>query len=222
VSNSIVPTTLDAWATFYRDLMHVILAFGILGIAIIVERCWRLYVGQRIDARRLMYVVQSQLLAGDTAGALRSCPPGRSVVSRIARAGLMEGVDPQRAEAAVREERLYLEPRLRKRLVTLGALANLSMLVGLLGTIEGLIGGFQCGAFPSAAARAAALADSIGIAVHTTGFGILVGIVLLSARVFLVSSCDKLVADVVLCGAKVVNLIRIIREPVHAAGLPYR
>lgn len=216
----------DAWIAFYQEggsLMHVILGLGVLGLAIVIERCWQLYGGQRLDVRRLMDTVQRRLFAGDMAGALRSCPAGRSVVVHIVRAGLMAGVDPQRTEAAIREERLYLEPRLRKRLLTLGAIANLAMLVGLLGTIFGMIQGFSsCTFVVSAEARAASLAHGIGIAIHTTGFGILVGIVLLSARLMLAHACEKLVADVAVCGARVVNLIRIIREPARATGIPYR
>jgi biopolymer transport protein ExbB len=211
-SNLIVPTTPGAWAAFYREggeLMHVILALGVVGLAIIVERSWRLYVGQRVDVRRLMRAVQSRMLAGDTAGALRMCSPGRSMVARVVRVGLMAGVDPQRSEVAIREARLGIEPGLRKRLPTLGALANLAMLIGLLGTIQGLTDGFHHCSLASTTTRAAAISHGIAIAVHTTGFGILVGIVLLSARLVLVSSCEKLAADVALAGAKIVGLIRV-------------
>jgi biopolymer transport protein ExbB len=74
----------------------------------------------------------------------------------------------------------------------------------------------------SAAQRAAALAESIGIAVHTSGFGIMVGVLLLSARLWLSSLSDRLVANVELCGAKVVNLIRVVRTPSQRATPPYR
>ncbi len=219
-----MPHSITTWADFYQQggtLMHVILGLGIIGLVIIIERTWRLMIGQRIDVRRLMSAVQDHLFAGDTEGALRMCPPGRSVVLRVVRAGLRAGVDPMRTEAAIREQRLLYEPGLRKRLPTLSTIANLAMLVGLLGTIFGLIGGFRCG-IVSAAERQAALAHEIAIAVHTSGFGILVGVMLLSARLVLVNVAEKLVADVALCGAKVVNLIRIIRSPVPSSGLPYR
>jgi len=221
-----MPASLDAWAAFYErggSLMHVILALAVLGTLIVLERGWQLRVGQKVDARRLMARVQGRLLAGDTAGALGLCPPGRSHVLCVVRAGLMAGVDPLRAEAAVDEQRLYIVPRLRAGLPTLSAIAGLAMLVGLLGTVMGLIGGFTCAGYTlSAEARAATLAMSIGIAVHTSGFGIMVGVSLLSARLLLTSRCDRLVADVELCGAKVVNLIRIVREPSRAKAPPYR
>lgn len=221
-----MPTNLEAWAEFYQQgggLMHAILAMAVLGLALVLERSWRLVVGQNVDVRRLMPRVQSCLLAGDTAGALRLCPPSRSVVHRVIRAGLMEGVDPERAAAAVREEQRCLEPGLRRWLPALSSIASIAMMIGLLGTILSLIGGFhQCAmAYMSAAQRAAALAKGISIAIHTTGFGILVGILMLSARLWLVHTCEKLLADMALCGAKVVNLIRIVRAPVPCDS-PYR
>ena len=203
--------------------MHVILALGVLGVLIVLERVWQLRVGQQVDVPRLMGLVQARLLARDTAGALSLCPPGRSHVLCVMRAGLMAGVDPLRAEAAVQEQRLYLVPRLRAGLPTLSAIAGLAMLVGLLGTIMGLIGGFTCGGgFASSELRAATIARSIGIAVHTSGFGIMVGIMLLSARLWLTSLSERLVANVELCGAKVVNLIRVVRTPSRGTAPPYR
>lgn len=203
--------------------MHVILALGVIGLAMVLERGWQLWVGQSIDARRLLARLQSRLLAGDTAGALDLCPPGRSDVLRVVRAGLMAGVDPFRAEAAVEEQRLSIVPRLRAGLPTLSAIAGLAMLVGLLGTVLGLIDGFSCSAFaPPLEMRAANIARSIGIAIHTSGFGILVGIVLLSARLWLTSLSERLVANVELCGAKVVGLVRIACTPRRASAPPYR
>jgi biopolymer transport protein ExbB len=220
-----MPTSLEDWVAFYQEggeLMHVILAFAVVGMLIVLERGWKLLVGQNVDAGRLMGLVQARLLAGDTAGALSLCPHGRSHVLGVVRVGLMAGVDPLRAEAAVQEQRLYIVPRLRAGLPTLSAIAGLAMLVGLLGTVMGLTSGFTCVAYTTAAQRAAALAESLGIAVHTSGFGIMVGVLLLSARLWLSSLSDRLVANVELCGAKVVNLIRIVRTPSERRTPPYR
>lgn len=209
-----MPLNLSTWTEFYNlggALMHVILGLAVLGALLVIERTWRLCIGQDADPRRLMAQVQSALLAGDTEAALRSC--GRSAdVHRIVRAGLRHGLDPRRAEAAVREQWFALEPSLRRWLPTLSSIAGLAMLVGFLGTVFGLIGGFHCGVV-SAEARAGAIARSISIAIHTSGFGILVGVGLLSARLVLVNASEKLVGDVALCGIKLVNLIRTIAAP---------
>ena len=214
------------WAEFYQQggsIMHAILAVAVVGFVLVLERFWRLWAGQRVDVRRLMALVQGRVLAGDTRAALRLVPKSRSYIRRVVRAGLMAGVASHRAEAAVHEERLIVEPQLTKWLPTLSSLAGLAMLIGLLGTIFGMIGGFHCGmATVSADQRAAALAKQIAIAIHTTGFGILVGVGLLSARLLLQIRADSLARDVALCGARVVNLVRVAVEPVPVSNSPYR
>ena len=214
------------WTEFYQQggsIMHAILAVAAIGFALVLERFWRLWVGQRVDVRRLMALVQGRILAGDTTAALRLVPESRSYIRRVVRAGLMAGVASHRAEAAVHEERLLVEPQLTRWLPTLSSLASLAMLIGLLGTIFGMIGGFQCSmANVTVAQRSAALSMQIAIAIHTTGFGILVGVGLLSARLFLQIRADSLARDVALCGARVVNLVRVAVEPVPLPSSPYR
>ncbi len=213
-----------AWSEFYQEggtVMHVILSIAVIGFVVVLERCWGLRIGLHTHVPKLMALVQGRILAGDTAGALRLCR-GRCHVERVIRAGLMAGVDPLRTQAAVEEEQLLIVPTLRRFLPTLATLANLAMLVGLLGTTFGMVSGFHCMGTVSAVERAAALAKSISIAVHSTGFGILVGILLLSARLVLHAIAERLVAQVALCGAKVVGLIRVAREPLPSAASPYR
>ena len=216
---------MPSWTEFYQQggsTMHAILAVAIVGFVLVIERYWRLWAGQRVDVRRLMALVQGRILAGDTKAALRLVPESRSYVRRVVRAGLMAGVATHRAEAAVHEERLCVEPQLRRWLPTLSSLATIAMLIGLLGTIFGMIGGFCTPATVSADQRAAALSKEIAIAIHTTGFGILVGVTLLSARLFLQTRSDNLARDVALCGARVVNLVRVAAEPVPVSDSPYR
>ncbi len=71
------------------------------------------------------------------------------------------GLDPLCAQAAVEEEQLLIVPTLRRFLPTLATLADLAMLVGLLGTTFGMVSGFHWIGTISAVERAAALAKSI-------------------------------------------------------------
>lgn len=224
MSNPFVPVESQAWGLFYQqggEVMHAILLIGVIGFAVVLERCCRLRIGLSTNVPKLMALVQGRILSGDNAAALRLCE-GRCHIERVVRAGLMAGVDPERAQVAVEEEQLLIVPSLRRFLPTLATLASLAMLVGLLGTIFGMTSGFGCMVTVSADQRSAALARSISIAVHSTGFGILVGILLLSARLVLHTIAERLVAEVALCGAKVVNLIRVAQEPLPAGTSPYR
>ncbi|MGH1347914.1 MAG: MotA/TolQ/ExbB proton channel family protein [Nannocystales bacterium] len=224
MSNPFVPVDSQTWAEFYQQggaVMHAILLIAVVGFAVVLERCWWLRLGLNTNVPKLMALVQGCILAGDTAAALRLCA-GHCYIERVVRAGLMAGVDPVRAQSAVEEEQMLIVPSLRRFLPSLATLASLAMLVGLLGTTFGMISGFGCLATVSAAQRAGALAMHISVAVHSTGFGILVGILLLSARLVLHTVAEKLVAQVALSGAKVVNLVRVIREPLPSGAAPYR
>ncbi|MBL4688952.1 MAG: MotA/TolQ/ExbB proton channel family protein [Nannocystaceae bacterium] len=215
------------WEEFYQQggpTMHVILMIAIVGAAVVAERAWQLLIRCNVDAGRLLSGVQALMFVGDTAGALRLCSIRPSAAARVIRAGVVAGIDRWRAEAAVREAQMQVMPVLTRRIASLSSLASLAMLVGLLGTIFGLVQGFRCGggAHLSAEHRSAALAQSISIAINTTGFGILVAAALLSARLWLATVRDRLVADVALVGAKVMNLVTGLNEPTPELTSPYR
>jgi biopolymer transport protein ExbB/TolQ len=225
VSNQVVPTTMSSWVDFYSQggtLMHAIFAIGCVGFAVAIEGAWSLLVRLDGDARRLRSVVESRFVDGDTKGAVQACVGRSSAVARILRAGLMASVDRDRTRAAVREAQLQIEVLVRRRLPMLSTLAGLAILVGLLGTVFGLISGFSCPVTVSADQRAAALARSLGIAVHTTGFGLLVAIPLLVARLVVFTAAEKIKGDVAHTGAWIVDLVAHVRAPKQIRDAPYR
>lgn len=192
--------------------MHWVAVVAVLGMAVLVERVWVLGVRERSGGRTLFLRVRGRLLLEDTQGALQLCA-GPGAVARVMHAGLMAGVDRTRAQGRVREVQLGCMPRLTQRIGVLSSLAGLAALCGLLGTIDGMTGGTHCVATVSADQRAAALAMEIAAALNTTGFGILVAIVLRSAALFLQTRRDRLVCEIELYGAAVVNLVGIVTEP---------
>lgn len=203
--------------------MHFILAIGCVGMVVVLERACRLGSWLRVDAARLGALVRARVLGGDTAGALRLCAARPSPVARVLHAGVKASVDRARAEAAVREALLEVVPALTRRLPVLSSRANLALLVGLLGTVFGMIEGFSCGGPPvTADQRAAALAKSISIAVNTSGFGLAVAVTLLVARLALVHAAEKLSSDLATCTAKFLGIVAVAREPLDSRASPYR
>ena len=97
---------------------------------------------------------------------------------------------------AIEEATLEVVPIVSKRTPTLGGLANIATLLGLLGTIIGLIQAFA--ALESAApdARAAALAKGISIAMNTTAFGLIVAIPCMGAQMFLQAVTKKILEEI--------------------------
>ena len=211
---------------FYQQggaFMHCIALTALIGGCVVLERAAVLLFRYDVNARRLWARVQGRMLAGDSAGALRMCTARSSAVARVVHAGLMAGVDRWRAEGAVRETVLEIKPALFRRVTLLSSLASIAMLLGLLGTIFGMIGGFHCAATVSADQRATALAKSISLTINTTGFGLLVAIPLLAAQIWLRALRDRLAADLELFGARVVNLVCTMTDPAPLEpGSPYR
>lgn len=211
---------------FYRDggpPMHAILLIGFLGFAIVVERTWCFARWLRVDARRLSAGVRTALLGGDTTTALRLCAARRSPLERVLHAGVMACVDRYRAEVSVHEARVEWEPMLRRRLNVLSSLAGLACLVGLLGTVFGLIGEFRTCAMHVAAAETTerTIAHGISAALNTSGFGILVAVLLLSAKMVLVNASEKLAGDLAAGTARFLDVVGLVREPTRV-GSPYR
>jgi biopolymer transport protein ExbB/TolQ len=87
-------------------------------------------------------------------------------------------------------------PVFHRRLPLLAVCANLSTLLGLLGTIAGLIIAFEAVAGVAAAQRTAALAGGISVAMATTGFGLLVAIPTLALHGLLGARADRAVEEI--------------------------
>ena len=91
-------------------------------------------------------------------------------------------------EKAMQEGIMEIVPRLEKRTHYLGTFANLATLVGLLGTVSGLIGAFSAVATANPAEKANMLSASISEAMNCTAFGLGTAVPLLFLHAFLTST----------------------------------
>ena len=188
------------------DTMPWIALVAVIGIGVVLERSVALWSRSRLDVPETLRRVRLRLMVGDVEGAWRACGRTRSPVARVLRAGLTAGPDRWRAEAAVRQVQMGEAPAITRRLTLLSALASIAALLGMLGTVFGLIMGSHCSP-ETADQRAARIALAIAAAVGTSGFGLLVAIPLLAARLWLGAFRDRLEAEVALYGAKIVSLV---------------
>ena len=98
-------------------------------------------------------------------------------------------------------------PRLEKRTPYLATLANVSTLLGLLGTIIGLIAAFTAVAHADPAEKASLLSQSISVAMNTTAFGLMSAIPLLLFHAVLQTKTNEIVDSFEMAGVKLLNLI---------------
>ena len=122
-------------------------------------------------------------------------------------------------EKALEENLVDVIPQLEKRTHYLSALANIAMLMGLIGTIIGLIGGFAAMAQANPAEKASLLAASISVAMNHTALGLTTAITLLLAHLYLETKTTEIVDSLDVASVKFLNAPA--HEPIahrHAVG----
>ncbi|MFA9204107.1 MAG: MotA/TolQ/ExbB proton channel family protein, partial [Flavobacteriales bacterium] len=187
---------------------------GALGIAIVVERYLFL---SRIKKQNqsLWAQVQPMLNKGDTEAALRTAKQDDSEVGRVLDYGLTTantGADMDHIESALEEGLLESIPRLEARTSYVATFANIATLLGLLGTVQGLIQAFESVANADPALKGDLLSAAISVAMNTTAFGLAVAIPLLLAYTFLQNYTQHVIESIEMISMKVQNQIRQLRR----------
>ena len=206
---------MDLYVTLVRffqeggAFMYPIAAVMAVGLAIALERWFYLVNQTRINRRDFQQILpllreqRSRELADFVAGA--SSPMSRIVSDGLARrTGSRRRAD---IEYAMEEGLLEVLPRIERRTGYLATFANIATLLGLLGTIIGLIAAFTAVANADPAEKASLLSQSISIAMNTTAFGLIVAIPLLLVHSVLQSKTSQIVESLEIAMVKFLNLM---------------
>lgn len=110
-------------------------------------------------------------------------------------------------EIAMEESMMEIIPQLEKRTPYVALFANISTLLGLLGTIMGLIEAFTAVANANPADKADLLSASISVAMNTTAFGLMAAIPLLITHTFLTSKTSEIIDSLEMASVKTLNII---------------
>jgi biopolymer transport protein ExbB len=123
-------------------------------------------------------------------------------------------------EQAMEESLMEVMPRLEKRTHYLATFANIATLLGLLGTIVGLISAFTAVATANPAEKADLLSASISVAMNTTAFGLIVAIPLLLVHTLLQTKTTEIIDSLEMASVKFLNTIteRAAGEPQPAGA----
>jgi len=189
-----------AWAT---------VLMGLVAFAIGVERWVRINFTYSVNSRAFMAKLKKYILSDNIDRAISLCNSKSSaLLPRVMKAGLTRAKDPEEdIQHAIEESTLECLPRLEERSLYLPVIANLATLMGLLGTIIGLIMAFKAGDALDAAARNAFLQKSIAMALNCTAIGVSVAIPVLMANAILQSRVNAIISDIDQYSVKLVNLI---------------
>lgn len=210
-------------ANFFHDggfWMYPILLVGSTGLAIGVERFIKLARVEKAN-RKMWEQLHPVLYKGDFDKAREMTRNDKSSVSQLLMMGLERQGSVRRREdieIVMEEEMMAIIPQLEKRTAYIALFANLSTLLGLLGTIIGLIQAFQAVANAAASEKAALLSASISEAMNCTAFGLIVAIPLLVVSLFLTTKAGNIIDSLEMASLKTLNIISFAQiKPQQAA-----
>jgi len=206
----------SGFAKFFREggfAMWAILLFFFVGIVICIERVMFLFGTASIKPEAFMARIADLIRKGSIEGAIAETTRQKAPLSRIIEAALRNYRGTERdIQNAVDEMALAELPRVNSRINYLAMLANVSTMVGLLGTIFGLIAAFAAVAAADPEQKSIMLANGISMAMNTTAFGLVSAIPLLIIHSILTSRADKLVDQIDRYSVMVMNMLAASRK----------
>jgi biopolymer transport protein ExbB len=208
---------MDTLIRFFQEggaFMYPIAIVFAVGIAVAIER-WLVLTKAKISNRQAFDRILPMLQKKDYTGVINLSKSVSAPIARIIAAGLARMAQSPRRddiELAMEEGVMEAVPRLEKRTAYLGTLANISTLLGLLGTIIGLIQAFTAVANADPAQKAALLSSSIAVAMNTTAFGLVAAIPLLLIHSMLQSKTTEIIDSLEMAGVKCLNMITHVQD----------
>jgi biopolymer transport protein ExbB len=189
--------------------MYPILIVFAVGAAIAIERYVTLTVVTKKN-QNMWSKLQGLLNKGDFDKARELTSKDNSAISQLLAMGLArQGAVRRREdiEIAMEESMMEIIPQLEKRTPYVALASSIATLLGLLGTIMGLIQAFTAVANANPAEKADLLSASISVAMNTTAFGLIVAIPLLVTHAVLTAKTGAIVDSLEMASVKALNVI---------------
>jgi len=196
-------------------IMGLIILCSVLGLGVFIERMWHLY-RARIDTDAFVDEIAALIKRNRIMEAIDKCNTTPGPIAKILKTGLLKH-DRTREEIRenIQDAGVFEVPRLEKNMNILATVAHVSPLLGLLGTVVGMVKAFQ--AIESQAANMAPitmgdLAGGIWEALITTVAGLAVAIPAYVAYNYLVNKVDDIVLDMERSATELVNVLSTKRD----------
>mgnify|MGYP002640083342 FL=1 len=201
---------LDTVIRFFQSggpFMYPILLVLAIGLTITIERYIYLTAAKRQN-RKILAQIMPMLQKGEMNSVIQLTKDSKATVSKILTQGLNNFKSARRRddiEASMEESIMEAIPRLEKHTHYLAMFANISTLLGLLGTIIGLIKAFTAVAQVDPSMKAEILSTSISVAMNTTAFGLIVAIPLLIFYTLLQTKTTEIIDSLEMATVRFVN-----------------
>lgn len=180
-----------------------------VSLAMIADRVVRLFFTYNLNAGPFMEQINKLVLTGNIDRAVKLCSAApKAALARVIRAGLTRA---NRGEVevakAIEEELLEVTPLITKRVSSLFSMANIATLLGLVGTIFGLINAFKSLGAVSADKRSEVLSRGISEAMNNTAFGLGIAVTCIIAHMLLSNRAKHMIEEIEVNALKLENLL---------------
>jgi len=202
------------------EFMYPIAVVLVIGVVIAIER-YIVLTHTALRNRTLWNQISPLLQKGDFRQAVAVTGKSNAAISQILSYGLARISTARRRddiEKAMEESLMDVVPRLEKRTHYLATFANLATLLGLLGTVIGLINAFGAVATVNPAEKANLLSASISVAMNCTAFGLMTAVPLLVIHAVLQTKTTELVDSLEMASVKFLNAVTERAPAVQGAG----
>ncbi len=198
--------------SFFRDggpFMYIILVVSVIAMATIIERGYMVLFRYNLNGAAFMAQIQKLIMANNIDRAIKLCnAESNAALTKVLKAGLTRANrSTVEIQNAVDEATLEVIPMIQKRTPYLGMWANVATLIGLLGTISGLVTAFKAVASASPETKQTLLAAGISVAMYTTAFGLVVAIPTMICHSIISNRTTKLIDEIDQYSVKLINLL---------------
>jgi biopolymer transport protein ExbB len=199
--------------------MYPILAAQIVSIAIIIERVFALYINRSLNQEKIGKTLEEEIRKGSVEKALDKAKSmsGRPAVAIATAAGAQSAIGfGGREEIQAKMDQVLVKEQnnVENRIEFLATLGNVATLMGLLGTIVGMIKSFAAISNASEELKSALLSAGISEAMNATAYGLITAIPALVMYAFLTNRANKINEDLVNGATRVFNALAFHHESV--------
>ena len=192
--------------------LSINLVVSAIVIAMVIERAAFQLSKYSVNSKEFFAQIKKLVSAGNIDRAIKLCDAGDYPTLQLVKAGLTHAnKGPDEIDAAMSEKIGELKPAVEKRVGSLWSLANIATLIGLIGTVVGLITTFSAVSDPrlSAAQRQAQLSLGISEAMYNTAFGLGIAVTCMIAHLFLHQRAKNIQHDLESTTERVFNLLTV-------------
>lgn len=177
-------------------------------VAVIIDRAIY-YLGRgHINAKAFLEQIRRLIAANNLDRAKKLCEATSAPIARVAKAALSRAHKGEAAVSeAIEEQMIDVAPEVKKRVASLWSLANIGTLIGLLGTISGLIATFDAVAHAAPAERQAKLSAGISEAMINTALGLFIAVVAIIAHLVYSTAAKKIMGDLESFSLRLENML---------------